>query len=195
MVEMDCGREVSWRIFIAVPIPKEIQKKIQVWCQKNREVLLFQRWTYSEDYHITVQFLGDTSAGCLNDLQQELKKSVSQLKSFQLEAHGIGIFGQTAEPRVLWAGVRGDIAALKNLHDNVIMATSPFGFIAEERPYHPHITLARKYKKDQKFNPECCRTPISFGSWSVDRIVIYRTNLGNAPMYEEIASISLQGQI
>lgn len=192
MVTIGRDEKSSWRIFIAVPIPKEIQNNIQVWCQKNREVLLFHRWTYTEDYHITVQFLGDTSVGRLNSLQEELEKTVSKVESFQLEVQGIGTFGKVAEPRVLWAGVHGDVALLKKLHGNVIKVTSSLGFIAEDRPYHPHVTLARKYKEDQKFNPECCHTPISFGSWSVDRIVIYRTNLGNAPMYEEIASISLQ---
>lgn len=193
MVTMGSDEKSSWRIFIAVPIPKEIQKNINVWCEKNREVLLFRRWTYTEDYHITVQFLGDTSVGSLSDLTEGLEKTISKVESFQMEAQGIGTFGKVAEPRVLWAGVHGDIAVLEKLHDNVIMATSPLGFIAEDRPYHPHITLARKYKEDQKFNPELCHTQVSFGSWSVDHIVIYRTNLGNAPMYEEIASISLQG--
>lgn len=193
MLVLDGGEQSSWRIFIAIPIPKDIQKNITKWCDKDREVLSFRRWTYIEDYHITVQFLGDTSVEQLKPIEQGLQKNVSQLKFFDLEAKGIGTFGKVAEPRVLWTGVHGDIAELNNLHNNVIRATSALGFIAEDRPYHPHITLARKYKGDQKFNPEFCRTQVSFGSWSVDRIVVYRTNLGNAPMYEEIASISLQG--
>ncbi|MNI92654.1 RNA 2',3'-cyclic phosphodiesterase [compost metagenome] len=87
------------------------------------------------------------------------------------------------------------MSALHGLHQIIISANTRLGYVAEERPYHPHITMARKYREEEKLEKELLNSmnnEASFGSWLVDRIVLYRTNLGKIPMYEEIASIPLK---
>jgi 2'-5' RNA ligase len=44
---------------------------------------------------------------------------------------------------VLWAGLAGDLAALGDLQRAVTDATRPLGFVPEERPFAPHLTLGR----------------------------------------------------
>ncbi|MBA9085459.1 2'-5' RNA ligase [Fontibacillus solani] len=184
-----------WRIFIAVPIPEEIKQTMNSWSREHRAQLQFRKWVHAEDYHITVQFLGDTEADRIGELKEVLMRRVSEIASFKMEAVGVGTFGRPRQPRVLWGGVNGDITALHNLYYDVTSSSAELGYIAEDRPYHPHITIARKYREEEKLNPEvisALNTKASFGTWITDRIVIYRTNLGNQPMYEEIASISLK---
>ncbi|MNE52677.1 2'-5'-RNA ligase [compost metagenome] len=185
----------SWRIFIAIPLPKEMKQKVDSLCRSYRDQLSFRKWVYVEDYHITVQFLGDTETSRIEQLKEVLEQALLEHKRFKLEAVGLGTFGRDAQPRVLWAGVEGDMSALHGLHQIIISANTRLGYVAEERPYHPHITMARKYREEEKLEKELLNSmnnEASFGSWLVDRIVLYRTNLGKIPMYEEIASIPLK---
>ena len=43
---------------------------------------------------------------------------------------------------MFFVGVRLTLE-LTGLQERVVAATAPCGFVPEERPYHPHITLAR----------------------------------------------------
>ena len=61
-----------------------------------------------------------------------------------------GVAGLRAEPSlaktwrgVLWVGIGGEIDKLVRLQQNIDSALAPFGFAKEERPFVPHLTLAR----------------------------------------------------
>lgn len=185
------GQKEAWRIFIAVPIPQEVKQKMQAWCNERGEQLQFRKWVCTEDYHITVQFLGDVMPERLEQLEVGLKQAIENTHKFSLEAAGCGTFGRPASPSVLWAGVRGDVAALGRLQQKVTEANRALGFVPEERRYTPHITLARKYREDARLNPEVLKSASEFGSWSVDRLVVYRTHMHERPMYEVVRTITL----
>ena len=61
-----------------------------------------------------------------------------------------GVAGLRAEPSlaktwrgVLWVGIVGDVDKLLRLQRNIDSALTPLGFAPEERPFTPHLTLAR----------------------------------------------------
>ncbi|WP_237690840.1 RNA 2',3'-cyclic phosphodiesterase [Paenibacillus caui] len=180
----------AWRIFIAIPIPQPIQAELAKWCREQRNVLHFQKWVHDADYHITLQFLGDTDVQKIKEIAQSLEKSVKGFEPFELRLAGIGTFGRKEQPRVLWAGVQGELDRLHALHSSVTSAMSPLGFIPEDRPYSPHVTLARKCAPEAVFHPLSASSSV-FGSWQVQDIVIYRTKMGHKPMYEILETISL----
>lgn len=182
----------SWRVFIAVPLPKPIKDAISAWTEQHKGTLAFAKWVHPADYHITVQFLGDTSPTRISDIQENLKNITSGHKGFELKARQVGHFGRASNPRVLWAGVEGELEQLKSLQRAVAEGNRNLGFIPEDRSYSPHITLARKYAEDRRLSPEqLAGTPPEFGNWTADAIVIYRTRMNKAPMYEEVGRISL----
>jgi 2'-5' RNA ligase len=45
---------------------------------------------------------------------------------------------------VLWAGLRGDLAVLERLQSSLAVGLREAGFPLEDRPFAPHITLARR---------------------------------------------------
>lgn len=61
-----------------------------------------------------------------------------------IEIGGLNIFGSPKSPRIFWAQVN-EVEPLFHLQEIVHKMCLAAGFTLETRPYHPHITLARKW--------------------------------------------------
>jgi 2'-5' RNA ligase len=99
------------------------------------------RWSAAESCHITLQFLGSTTP-------QQYDCVIAHLRELRhprvpIEFGAIDTFDRAG---VLFADVRAT-PELRTLQQAVTAATAPCGFNPEERPYHPHITLARRKGK------------------------------------------------
>ncbi|HST88229.1 MAG TPA: RNA 2',3'-cyclic phosphodiesterase, partial [Ktedonobacterales bacterium] len=96
---------------------------------------------------------------------------------FTLTVVGLGVFGPPSAPRVLWCGVGGDVPALLRLQAALADRLDAAGFPREQRPFAPHLTLARfKQPLDpaalQRLlgilaNPSVAKTPFAVDSLSV----------------------------
>jgi 2'-5' RNA ligase len=60
-----------------------------------------------------------------------------------LELKGAGGFPSARRPRVVWAGVGGEVEALAGLAAELGRRLAPLGFPPEDRPLSPHLTLGR----------------------------------------------------
>ncbi|RUT30597.1 RNA 2',3'-cyclic phosphodiesterase [Paenibacillus zeisoli] len=187
---MDHRPEIG-RLFIAVPLADSIQNAIGDWMNEHKKQLPFRKWVHTSDLHITLQFLGDTPIQKVPRLHEELQKAVEGFGSFGLEVRGLGTFGRPAVPSVLWTGVSGQTDRLKDLHKQVVSATTRLGFKPEERAYKPHITLGRSFQGENFLSLPQLDSNLSFGEWSPESFVIYRTRMGRNPMYEVIERIML----
>ena len=137
------------------------------WCRQASEIQKFLppdcRKIPSENFHVTLAFLGDVDDSLLTELQLLLQRQ--QTKSFALQFRKL----------VHW---RGDVAVLlpdedvgllnfvRQLHEDLRLA----GFVLEPRPYKPHVTLARSC-------PEFCPQEISLPEWLVHEWVLVRSTL------------------
>lgn len=95
------------------------------------------RWSASEGWHVTVQFLGavnDERAACVHEQLRSVREAPVPIR-----IEGVGFFERAG---VFWAGVAltPQLLALQQL---VAAAMRNCGFIPEDRPYSPHITLTR----------------------------------------------------
>ncbi|WP_238996504.1 RNA 2',3'-cyclic phosphodiesterase [Paenibacillus pinistramenti] len=181
--------QAPWRLFAAVPLPAEIKQRLDAWCREQRGRLKFQKWVFPEDYHITVQFLGDVAPPAVPGIEQALHAAAAATAPFELGLSGTGIFGRPESPRVLWAAVTGERDKLAHLHETVVSALEPLGFVPEQRPYSPHVTLARKSAHGASFDGSILDQPSDFGVWQADSVVLYRTRMGRQPMYEAVAQV------
>ncbi|OPA78775.1 2'-5' RNA ligase [Paenibacillus selenitireducens] len=179
--------EPSVRLFVAVPLSKQAREALEQWTGHAKAEIPFQRWVHPLDYHITLQFLGDTKPDQLGSLIEGLRAAVSTVSPLELSLKGIGTFGRDIAPRILWAGVGGDTGGLEALLKQVQERTKPLGFISEDRPYRPHITLAKKYGGDTPFAIDLLDSnPLEPITWLADRIILYQTHMAEQPMYEGI---------
>src|SRR5207344_3659032 len=62
---------------------------------------------------------------------------------FDLTLAGTGAFPESGAPRVLWMGVEQGKDGLMAVEREVSARLSGLGIPREERPFNPHLTLAR----------------------------------------------------
>ncbi|WP_025679064.1 RNA 2',3'-cyclic phosphodiesterase [Paenibacillus massiliensis] len=188
------GAASQERIFIAVPLPDSLKEQLHEWAEILRSEVSFRKWTDWRDYHITLQFLGDTDTARIADLVLALKRSTDDLVPFQLKLGAVGTFGTTDRPRVLWQDVEGEVDHLYRLQERIVDATEPLGFQREARAYHPHITIARNYTGTAAFqHSEDTNLPLINSTWKVESFVVYATQLGLRPMYRVVGEIPIKG--
>ena len=101
------------------------------------------RWVRPEGIHLTLKFMGDIKSDKIDALLLLLPEIATEVTPFKLTLSELGCFPNNRRPRVLWAGVKGDLSILQNLHlagDNVV---EQVGLPRERRGFSPHLTLGR----------------------------------------------------
>ena len=140
------------RTFVSVSVPKEIVN-IQSMLKSTVEPKgLKVRWVMNGKMHLTLKFLGNTTQGSIDNLNEALFNAVKSAKVINLSISGTGAFPVKGRPNVLWLGIKGDIDELKQLTVNINNSLDPLGFITEKREFLPHVTIAR-IKSNQKKIP------------------------------------------
>ncbi|HXJ14302.1 MAG TPA: RNA 2',3'-cyclic phosphodiesterase [Candidatus Limnocylindrales bacterium] len=129
------------RLFIAIEIPENIRNTFASLLKEFRAFAPHLKWVRAENLHVTLKFLGETDASNLDALQYALS-AVQSPEPVCLEFRGLGFFPNQKRPRVLWAGMEAS-PNLKSLAAYIDQAAHPLGFPLEERPFTPHLTLAR----------------------------------------------------
>lgn len=125
------------RLFIGIPLATEVIAALQRTTNSLRSANDGLRWLSPETWHITLQFLGETSSEKYGCTVAHLRDVRSPQVPIWLE--GTGCFDRA---RVFFAGVNVS-SQLAELQKQVAGATAHCGFKPEDRPYHPHVTLAR----------------------------------------------------
>jgi len=138
------AKKPGMRLFIAIAIPEEIRAAYAGLIQEFRELAPQAKWVRGENLHVTLKFLGETPPAKWEELRSALVE-IHSPEPVKLEFQGLGFFPNERRPRVLWAGMEAP-ARLKMLAGDVDRVAHALGFPLEERPFTPHLTLAR-------FNP------------------------------------------
>jgi len=173
--------------FTALPLPVDMKRKLFKWKMRTRGTDAFRKWVYEEDYHITLKYLGVCDADRLSAVREQLE-TIRGPMPFTLRLSGIGYFGRRENPRILWAGVEGELDKLHELQARVEKAMNVIGFEAENRPYRPHVTIAKNFQGThfdlERWTSRWSEEMGSLPEWTADSIVLYRTDLGSQPMYQ-----------
>ena len=180
--------------FWAVRLPDEVKQTINEELSQIKSIFQFKRWVDLNDYHITLAFLGAVNPKQLTSVNESVGEAIKNQNAFMLDIKGFGVFGVQKSSRIFWGEV-SEADALYKLQKIVHQTCLAEGFQLETRPYHPHITLARKWGAKEDFIMDNLDTlnpfkekPLSF---EVNEIVLYKSNVENTPKYEPIASIHL----
>ena len=132
------------RTFIALPLPAEWTLDLgSVIGNLRSGTSGAVRWVQPSGIHLTLKFLGPTDARMVPEILSGLVASLQGAQAPELSLSGLGTFPNNRNPRVLWAGVTGELDILENLYTRVETLMVGLGWSAERRPFRPHLTLGR----------------------------------------------------
>ncbi|MFO7772605.1 MAG: RNA 2',3'-cyclic phosphodiesterase [Dehalococcoidia bacterium] len=132
------------RAFIAIELPGEAREGLaRLRSELQRDEHRFVKWVDPDGIHLTLKFLGNIPAGQVAEITRALEEAAQGISRFHLEVSGLGVFPSLKQVRVLWVGIGGEVEKLSRLQQNIDSVLAGLGFPGEERPFVPHLTLAR----------------------------------------------------
>jgi 2'-5' RNA ligase len=169
------------RCFIAIDIDAEIRsriEKIQNDLKKRLNNSAGIKWVKPQLIHLTLKFLGEVEDENAELIIESLEQACKEIKKFELEFSKLGSFGRP--PKVLWLGMEKQCGELEKLVQNIEVSVESLGFQREERPFSPHLTIARI--KDGAADRNLPQIIENFGSVNmpvinVDTVCFYKSQL------------------
>lgn len=111
------------------------------------------KWVNRENIHLTLRFIGPTVIDEISKLNSMLENVSKNFKDFSLEINGTGCFPKEERPRIIWLGIKGEVAKLNDLVLSINKNLEEMGYPNDDRNFVPHITLGR-IKYPQKNIPD-----------------------------------------
>lgn len=141
------------RAFVAVELPEEIHELMAAKQQEIRGVIgsanSVMRWSRPESTHLTLQFLGDVPTSLIPALADAVMDGCAGQPKIELTLARTSAFPGITRPRVLWMGLEGDTGRLVTLQSRIAERLKALGY-RPDKPFQPHITLARVRDTAQK---------------------------------------------
>lgn len=161
------------RLFFAIPFSPEIRRVLLDAQDALRRQVHSANFTRPENLHLTLAFLGETPR------LREAARIAAGISAgpFPLTAGGTGRFGE-----LWWVGVLPN-PALEALASELRNALRNDGFPVEDRPFQPHITLARQVSFDTM-----PKLTVPDASMTVRRVSLMKSErIGGKLLYTEVA--------
>ena len=150
-------------------------------------------WIPPERMHLTLRFIGHVDDAQAGRIREALAPRID-VEPFAVHVTGIGTFPPTGSPRVIWAGLTLGVESLQEVERQVTARLQAVGITPEDRPYSPHLTLARVRE------PAGLKTvrlldalpPPSLGTTHVSAITLFESRLSpKGPTYVPLQRTAL----
>ena len=179
------------RLFTGLDLPAAVVRNLEKLLDDLRPTARIQ-WSPPANLHITTKFIGEWP----EERVDELKSALAGLPSrpeIALRVRQVGFFPNPRSPRVFWCGI--DAEGLAELAADTERATAALGIESENRPYSPHLTLAR-IKDRLDLNPlqeAIASLPsVDFGGFEARSFFLYRSQLRpTGSVYTKLAEFPL----
>jgi RNA 2',3'-cyclic 3'-phosphodiesterase len=174
----------SLRLFCAISLSPEVRTRAAQHIAHLRDSLPRVRasWERTEKLHITLKFFGDVEPTRTGSLSDAITRAANNINAFNLVIEGAGFFPTHGNPRVLWLGVHDSHDTLTRLHQTLEDECALSGFNREQRPFHPHVTLARLRQPAGTRQLAALHKETGFAplELNVNEIVLMKSELGRA---------------
>ena len=167
------------RLFVGLKIPEDIREELLSLCSGLENV----RWVKKENFHITLQFIGEVQKSYLDDLVQSL--SEIRFSQFDLTLNGINFFNSTRFIRSIWTGIREKENLIK-LHSKINISIEKAGISFKRRKFMPHVSIARFTRQSgSRFQDYIERNALfSSRSFTIENFTLFESVLkSDGPIY------------
>lgn len=137
------------RLFIALNFDKRTKEKI-LKVQKDLRTIGRGNFTRPENFHLTLVFLGEVEPNKLKLILETM--DIMKMLKLELEFSHLGSF-RRGNSSLIWLGLKPNQTLIK-LQKELNTKLKSKGFDLDNRPYFPHLTLARRFvlDKDVRFD-------------------------------------------
>ncbi|XXT15286.1 RNA 2',3'-cyclic phosphodiesterase [Sorangium sp. So ce429] len=186
------------RVFVAVDPGAELLAKAGELLRELSPRAPSAKWVEPAGLHITLAFMGEIGEERLPLVIAAAGSVGAFHRPLTLRIEKGGAFGTRRRPRVLWLGVGGAVGALTAIHRDLEQTLSmSTGYVPEDRPFEPHLTLARS--RDPRGDPalDACAQAIGnvdFGETRIEEIIVYQSEMTpKGARYTALARVPLEG--
>ena len=179
------------RTFIALELPPSLrhelsgQAKLLAGQDKRQHI----RWLPSENYHLTLAFLGDVDSASLSGLQFALERKLESMKAVPCKISAIAPF-PFSRPKIAAALVECTVELLQ-LQTDVANSARSWGISLERRRFVPHVTLGRQKPRSRKSVDLQAYNILLVGV--ADTVTLFQSELTpNGAIYTALAEIPLR---
>jgi len=193
------------RAFLAIEISDEVRTAIVQVQQDIKERLaphlskeIRIAWGQRNSFHLTVRFLGEIEKQLIDPLREAIAKIRQSHSTIQIPLDRLQAFPNVLKPRVLWVGpselwLQSEAAKrLVELHQEIESCCHSFGFAADEKPFSPHLTVARIKTGERQVGPLLAQSglyerSVSLGTVTVGPVVLMKSQLRpTGPVYTKL---------
>ncbi|MCH7232071.1 RNA 2',3'-cyclic phosphodiesterase [Glycomyces sp. L485] len=164
----------------------------------NRRPAQSNRLVRSENWHLTLAYLGEVPVDRLADASEILAAACAASDPLRLCVSGGGRFGR-GRYSVVYAGLDGDVAPLVELVHRIRAGLAAADLPVDQKQYRPHVTLARP--GDRVTNQQAAQDLLTlrryYGpSWIARQVVLYKSDFaskpaGDQPNYTPVSTVPL----
>lgn len=135
----------SWRMFCAFELPESLRTQIHEHTKRVREAVpeAAASWSRPENIHLTVKFFGSVDPVNISLISAAAERVAKEFSPVQIQVGTTGLFPRPSRPQVLWVGVADPSNRLLALQQRLEDEFEREGFPKEDRPFRPHLTVAR----------------------------------------------------
>ena len=166
------------RLFLALELPRDVRDELERLQRGLRRDWQDWRWVRPAGIHLTLRFLGEVGRATDRDARAGWAASAAGVAPFRLRLGAIGRFPRTGRPRVLWVGAEepGGDGRLPELARRLEAQARRSGFPPEQRPFRPHLTLARARRPGRPGWDEAVGAAARI-EWVAEELILFRSEL------------------
>lgn len=164
----------SMRLFAAVLPPIEVVEALDEWLAPRREGWRL-KWTPPRQWHVTTLFAPEVSSDQLDVLSEGLAEAAAAVDPFRVRLKGGGAFPEFVRARHLIVLLDDPSGGLPRLAEGCRTAARRAGLPIEDRPYQPHLTVARSNVPADLSVWHHALSGTAGDWWLVDRLALVRS--------------------
>jgi 2'-5' RNA ligase len=178
------------RIFVGIDLDAEVRTRVERFMEGVQGFASEARWVRPESLHITLKFIGEQTPEQVEALTARLRQI--ERNEIEIRCGGFGFFPTATAPRVFWIGIQAG-PELAELAASIDLLAAEIGVAREDRPYSPHLTLARaggrsgspKWRHSDRPNSTfavlekrlAAISEIDFGTTTAREFILYRSQV------------------